>query len=112
METAYRAELVNGCPEAEEDGIFEAALTDVCAFWLLSTLARHLATSMEEDRTWGISTMRQRILGRLDVFIMTAEEFRRLPALRGMAARLHERLLQAWPHTVPLPLYPSLNARA
>jgi hypothetical protein len=111
METVYRAELVTGCPEAEDDRIFEGALAHVCAFWLLSTLTRHLAKVMNEDRPWGISTVRQRVLGRLDAFITAGEEFRRLPALRGMAYRLRQRLLQAWPETGSLPMYPSLNAR-
>ena len=34
METAYRAELVTACPEAEEDRVFEDALAHACAFWL------------------------------------------------------------------------------
>jgi hypothetical protein len=112
METAYRAELVTACPEAEEDRVFEDALAHACAFWLLSTLAGQLAKVVEEDRPWGISTVRQRVLGRLDAFITTSEEFRRLPALRAMAARLQNRLVQEWPETVPMPTYPSFNARA
>ena len=111
MERAYRAELVKGCPEAEDDRLFEDALVDVCGFWLLSTLGRHLVKATEQDRPWGISTVRQRVLGRLDAFITTAEEFRLRPALRAMAARLQHTLLQAWPETLPLPLYPSFNTR-
>ena len=109
MERAYRAELVKGCTGAQEDELFESALTDVCGFWMLSSLSRHLANAIEADRTWGIATMRQRVLARLDAFIATAEEFNRRPALRGVAARLLEALREAWPDAPPLPLYPAFR---
>jgi Phosphotransferase enzyme family len=109
MERAYRAELVNGCREAEDDALFESALTDVCGFWLLSTLGRHVANAIEADRTWGIATMRQRVLARLEAFVATADEFDRRPALRGVAARLLESLRKIWLDVAPLPLYPAFG---
>ena len=109
MEAAYRAELVNGCPQAQEDRIFEAALATVCAFWLLNTLSRQLPNALEADRTWGIATVRQRLLARLDAFITTSEEFHHLPALRGLASELREVLHKAWPGTPSLPLYPAFQ---
>jgi hypothetical protein len=36
MEAVYRTELVKGCPEAQEDRIFERALVSVCGFWLFT----------------------------------------------------------------------------
>ncbi len=108
-EAVYRAELVKGCPEVQEDRIFEAALATACGFWLLSTLSRQLPNAVEADRTWGIATVRQRLLARLEAFIATAEEFGQLPALRGMASRLLEVLHKAWPETPPLPLYPAFQ---
>jgi Phosphotransferase enzyme family len=109
MEAAYRSELVKGCPEAQDDRVFEAALVAVCGFWLLSTLSRQLAKAMQADRTWGIATVRQRLLARLEAFITTAEEFDQLPALRGMASRSLEILRKAWPDTPQLPMYPAFQ---
>ena len=109
METAYRTELVKGCPEAEDDRIFEGALVTACAFWLMSTLSRQLGNAMEADRTWGIATIRQRVLARLEAFTATAEKFDQLPALRGTASTLLEMLQTAWPDTPTLPLYPSFS---
>ena len=109
MERAYRAELVKGCIAAQEDKVFESALTDTCGFWLLSSLSRSLANAIEADRTWGIATIRQRVLARLEAFISTAEEFDRRPALRDVATRLLDTLRKAWPDTPPLPLYPSFQ---
>lgn len=109
MEAVYRAELAKRCPEAQDDRVFEAALARVCGFWLLSTLNRDLARAVEADRTWGIATMRQRLLARLEAFITTAEECNELPALRGMASRLLKVLHKVWPETPRLPLYPAFQ---
>lgn len=54
MEDRYRAELVQGCPQAQEDRVFEEALVTICGFWLLITLVRHLEHALEEDQNWGV----------------------------------------------------------
>jgi hypothetical protein len=109
MEAVYRTELAKRCPEAQENRIFDAALANACGFWLLSTLGRSLAPALEADRTWGIATMRQRLVARLDAFITTAEEGNHLPALRDVASRLRDALRKAWPEAPPLPLYPAFQ---
>ena len=109
METAYRTELVKGCPEAQDDRTFDTALVTACAFWLMKTLSRHLGNAMDADRTWGIATMRQRVLARLAAFTATAEQFDQLPALRGTASSLLATLQSAWPETPILPPYPSFQ---
>lgn len=109
MEVAYRTELINGCPAAQDDAIFGGALTDVCGFWLVSSLSRSLAKAIEADRTWGIATIRQRVVARLEAFVATAEEFDRRPALRRVATRLLDALHAAWPELAPLPFYPAFK---
>ncbi|PYN25949.1 MAG: hypothetical protein DMD99_06945 [Candidatus Rokuibacteriota bacterium] len=107
MESAYRAELVKGCPEAQDDRVFETALVRVCAFWLLNTLGWHLDGALREDRTWGIATVRSRLLGRLEAFLALAGALTQLPAVQGLAERLLEVLGERWPEAPPLPLYPA-----
>jgi hypothetical protein len=109
MESVYRAELAAGCPEAEDDHVFETALVHACAFWVVNTLSRHLEGALGEDRPWGIATMRPRLLARLEAFIATADEFNQLPAVRGTASRLLEVLEKRWPEAPPLPLYPAFR---
>jgi hypothetical protein len=109
MESAYRAELVKGCPEAEDDSVFETALVGVCAFWLLNSLGWQLQGALREDRTWGIATVRSRLLARLETFLAIAGERGQLPAVRGMAERLLEVLRERWPEAPPLPLYPAFE---
>ncbi|PYN84039.1 MAG: hypothetical protein DMD87_29240 [Candidatus Rokuibacteriota bacterium] len=109
MESAYRAELVKGCPEAEDDSVFETALVEVCAFWLLNTLGWQLQGALREDRTWGIATVRSRLLARLETFLTIAGERDQLPAVRRMAGRLLAVLRERWPEARPLPLYPAFE---
>jgi hypothetical protein len=109
MESVYRAELAAGCPEAQDDRVFETALVHACTFWVVNTLDRHLERALGEDRPWGIATMRPRLLARLEAFIATAEEFNQLPAVRGTVSRLLEVLDKRWPEAPPLPLYPAFR---
>ena len=109
METAYREEFVKGCPEAQDNRTFERALVMACGYWLLMNLGRQLANAMDTDRTWGIATVRQRVLVQLESFAATSEEFGELPALRGLASRLLDVLQKTWPETVSLPLYPAFQ---
>lgn len=109
MEAVYRAELATGCAQAQEDRIFEAALAGACGFWLLSTLSRSLSKVLDADSTWGIGTVRQRVLSRLESFIATAEEFDQLPGLRSVASQLLDVLRRSWPDVAPLPLYPAFQ---
>jgi hypothetical protein len=112
METVYRAALVPGCPAAADDRLFADALVDACGYWVLRTLVRHLPQVMDEDRPWGIATIRPRLLSRLEAFVTTAEAHHRLPALRGTAQRVLEVLRRHWPTTPPLPLYPAFRQGA
>jgi hypothetical protein len=109
IERRYRLQLSRGCPEAQEDSLFETALVTSCGSWLLNTLSWQLERALDEDREWGISTIRQRVLARLEAFITTSEEFGHLPAFRGISSRLLELLNQRWPETAPLPLYPAFR---
>jgi len=110
MEAAYRTELVKGCSEAADDVVFEPALVGVCAFWLLNTLGWHLQGALREDRTWGIATVRSRLVARLETFVTIAGERGHLPAIRGVAERLLEDLCERWREAPPLPLYPAFNS--
>jgi hypothetical protein len=109
MEAVYRAELVKGCPQAQDDRIFERAVVGACGVWLFRTLSQHLERALAADQTWGIATMRQRLLARLEAFVDVAEEFNQLPGLRALADRVLQALGKLWPGTDPLPLYPAFR---
>jgi hypothetical protein len=109
MENRYRTELISSCPEAQEDILFEHALITSCGFWLLNTLAWHLERSLEEDRNWGIASVRQRILARLEAFMTISEELNHFPSIRGTAGHLLDLLQKRWSEIAPLPLYPAFE---
>jgi hypothetical protein len=111
MENTYRAILIKQRPGVESDFIFETALARACGYWMLNTLTRHLEPALRKDRHWGIATIRQRILARLEAFITTAQEFNQLPGLRGTASQLLERLRQQWSDVPDLPLYPAFQKK-
>jgi Phosphotransferase enzyme family len=112
MENTYRTILSQRCAVAADDQIFESALAHACGFWLLYTLTRHFEDALEGDVHFGISTIRQRILARLEAFIATSQEFDRLPGLRGTSSQLLDLLRQRWPEESELPLYPAFRSQS
>ena len=110
MEDTYRAIIIQHCPIAKDDGIFETALVNTCGFWLLYTLSRHFDTALEKDIDFGISTIRQRIIARLSAFVATSQEFNQLPSLRDTSSRLLDFLLQRWSDVPELRLYPAFDS--
>jgi thiamine kinase-like enzyme len=110
MESWYRTELSKGCSEAQEDRVWEQALVTICGYWLLHTLEWHLERALKEDQSWGIASLRQRILARLEAFVTTSEEFGRFPAVHDTAGRLLDVLGERWPETQSLPLYPAFQS--
>lgn len=109
MESNYRAKLIEGCPEAQEDSVWEMGLVQMCAMTLLNRLAWDLELVLPEDRKRGIASIRQRTLAQLESFIKTSEGFYKLPALCDVASRLFSLLQIRWVDTAPLPMYPAFN---
>ena len=79
----------------------------LCGLVLFFTFEYQYET--EEDHKWGIGTIRQRVLARLEQFIKTAEEFKRLPALHGMAGEVLSILQNRWADVPALPVYPAFR---
>jgi len=111
MESAYRAELAKGCPEATDDAQFYRAVVEACAYWVL-TLCQFdtIPALLKKDDQWGISTMRQRVLMRFEMFAQATEEFGHLQAMgvtfRNMAAKLR----RLWPAEAgEMPYYPAFR---
>ncbi|HLO16461.1 MAG TPA: hypothetical protein VK206_16635 [Anaerolineales bacterium] len=109
METSYRAELVKGCPEVQEDAVWELSLVQMCGMTLLNRLAWDLEIALQEDRKRGIASIRQRTLAQLETFVKIAENFKKLPALCGIASHLLSVLQRRWVDMSRLPLYPAFD---
>jgi len=107
MENTYRAILIQQCHIAEDDKIFETALVHCCGWWFLCTLSDFLEGALITDEDFGVSTLRQRILSRLEAFIAISQEFGQLPGLRSTSSQLLELLNQRWGNVPKLPFYPA-----
>jgi hypothetical protein len=112
MEQVYRVELARGCPAAAEDDLFYPALVEMCAFWLLVTCMgrKPLGELMDWDGQWGISSLRQRVLVRGEIFTGLAARFRHLEPLGEAVATLVALLRSRWPAEADaMPLYPAFR---
>ena len=113
MERVYRAELVKGCPEAANDRLFYPAVVEMCAFWVIKTCEEGTALLdlMDSDHTWGISTVRQRVLLRTGIFAELAASLGHLEAVGAAVASLAAVLRARWPAEAgQMPLYPAFAA--
>jgi hypothetical protein len=65
---------------------------------------------MAHDHEWGISTVRQRVLLRSDIFARTTQEFGYLEAIGASFAALAARLRRDWPPEADaMPFYPAFR---
>ena len=101
---AYRDQVTNAGIDLGAD--WEIALAAALAGSVVARGAgiRH---ALDEDRNWGTTTMRPRLLTWLNSFIVAASRTGALPHLRSAAEAMHEQLRLRWPGTV-VPDYPAL----
>ncbi len=85
---------------------WEAATTAALAGWIVAR-GPMMARALEEDRSWGTTTMRPRLLAWLGTFTRQAARTGVLPRLQALAGALHEQLAARWPG-VRVPEYPAL----
>jgi hypothetical protein len=101
---AYRDQATSAGLDLGQD--WEDALTAALAGWVVARGAR-IGRALEEDRTWGTTTMRPRLLTWLSSFIGAASPTGALPRLRALAEAIGEQLRLRWPDAV-VPEYPAL----
>jgi hypothetical protein len=101
---AYQDEAANAGLEFGPD--WEVALTAALAGWVVARGAR-IGRALEEDRNWGTTTIRPRLLTWMRSFIEAASRTGALPGLCSLAEAIRERLRLRWPDAV-VPDYPAL----
>jgi hypothetical protein len=110
MEAAYRQEWASVYPAVGDDGVYGRAITEACGSWLLGHfgVGGTLPKVLEKDDTWGIATIRQRLVKRLGVIADLTEKYRHLTGLRDVSLGILERVEARWKgETADLPLYPA-----
>jgi Ser/Thr protein kinase RdoA (MazF antagonist) len=85
---------------------WDVAMTAALGGWIVAW-GNRITKVLEEDREWGTTMMRPRLLTWLRSFTSAAGRSGVLPGLRVLAGELHERLSARWPQTVTAD-YPAL----
>jgi Ser/Thr protein kinase RdoA (MazF antagonist) len=85
---------------------WDAATAAALAAWIIAR-GPVIARVLDEDRPWGTTTMRPRLLTWLRSFTAAAGRAGVLPRLHALADALHEQLSVRWPGTA-VPDYPAL----
>lgn len=100
---AYRVRF-----DPDPDG-FDRSLAAATGYWMTRTLTWSWHNWEEEDRDWGLATIRQRHLLRLENG--TKHLAPHFPALAESASKLHDALTARWPDLEPMPLYKPFRGR-
>lgn len=101
---AYRDVLARTHPEAADDVAWADALATALSSWIIAR-GPVMARALEEDRQWGTTTMRPRLLQWMDAFL--AVDAPHLSAVTAVVASLRSVLAEEWAET-RLPDYPAL----
>lgn len=101
---AYRAEAGAGPNDPGPD--WAAAMAAAVASWIIAR-GTAMATALDEDRPWGTTGMRPRLLAWLRSFTGAAGQAGVLPRLRALARELDAELSSRWPQA-RVPDFPAL----
>jgi hypothetical protein len=112
VEAAYRAEAGLTIAGASNDAIYRTESAHMAAAWLLGSLAWRLEAGLNDDGTWGIASIRSRLLWYLEATIGMTEQADILPGLRSIARMWLADLRNRWPSTGTLGLYPAFDLDA
>jgi hypothetical protein len=105
FENAYRLELMRGVPEVEDDDIFEPAIMKAAGWWLLQNAVSLLPQALRFDERWGISTLRQRLLYRFEVFARNSGRAGCLEAMGAWAYQMGQKMRAKWPEVQEMPVF-------
>ena len=111
-EGAYRAQLVEGCPQAAEDHLFGAAVVGMCAYWAFAGSVNRLPRLLNDKAGGDFAPARRQLILRLEIMRAAAEEFGFFKALGEIAAAMGEKLRALWGDIGEMPFYPAFQGSA
>ena len=110
METAYRNELVRGCPNVTSDQIFQRAMADAGARWHIFHVLTRVSAALANDYQRGPTTLRQQVVAWIDAFADLSDETRLYGALGRSAREISVKLRTMWSEEETcLPFYPTFT---
>lgn len=110
MEVAYRTELIQGCPAANDALLFQYTLVNACVYWALAfrPLAS-LSTLLQNDNAFVALSDRQRYLLIFNNVARLTEEANHLEAVGTTLRLIAGKLANLWPLAINPPYYPAFN---
>src|SRR5215510_5305791 len=111
IDASYRMELGKSIPQALDDRAYRIELTYMSVVWLFTCLSWRLDHALERDESWGIWSIRGRLLWYLEAVIEMTDAASVLPSTNRVAQAWLLELSRRWPDAVPLGLYPSFASK-
>ena len=107
VELAYRNTVASAIADACDVAAFRLEYAIAMVVRLFGGLEWNLDAALKSDSTWGIATLRNRILWHLQAAIEATERAQAMPNLRRVTQQWLADLACRWPDVEPLPLYPA-----
>jgi Ser/Thr protein kinase RdoA (MazF antagonist) len=107
--TAPAMSAYQGCLQAADIELgpsWDACVAAALGAWVIAR-GRVITRVLGEDREWGTTTMRPRLLAWLGSFTSAAGQCGLFPRLAGLCGEMHDRLAARWPQAV-IADYPAL----
>jgi aminoglycoside phosphotransferase (APT) family kinase protein len=91
-----------------DDAGWEREVALAWGAWLVATVPRQIGQARDANPTWGISTLRERVAGRLHRFVERTTAVETVPLLTATMRTMRDRLVERWPaDDVVLRAYPA-----
>jgi hypothetical protein len=110
IDAVYRQEIGKTIPLALDDEAYRTEMAFAAMIWLFRRLDRLLEGALEEDREWGIGSVRSRLLWYLEIAAELAGDAGVLPGIKAVAEAWLSELRNRWPDAKTLGLYPAFAA--
>jgi thiamine kinase-like enzyme len=109
LDQTYRVALAESLPLAANYEAFRRESAIVSVAWMLASLGWILERALKEDVTWGISTLRSRILFYLERAVEIAAHEDELAGIAKAIQLWLATLRDCWPAIAPLAVYPAFR---
>ncbi len=106
---AYRSRLVKAIEAAADDPLFEQRMTGASVRWAWTTFSGWHARALEQDRDWGLVSVRQRILFRFELVREMLAQSGLYPAIAETTRLALDQLSRRWKDVDAMPLYPAFR---
>lgn len=111
VDAVYRAEIGSAIPLARDDRAYEAECAYIAAAWLFRSLDWRLGEALGDDKTWGLASIRGRLLWYLEAVVDMTARAGILHEINATAGIWLTELRRRWPTATSLGLYPAFVVR-